>query len=111
MVSVMVYPCMFCVALPMDLFVCVLAACELFGETKLFAETIRNMFGCGCYYACCCSILMGSGALCLLVCFLLSKFTRSICLMHLVMCLRSNPILLYLAFVHFIVPNHLFSTI
>ena len=39
--SVMLYPCMFCVALSMDLFLfCVLRVCELFGET------IRNMFGC-----------------------------------------------------------------
>ena len=57
MVSVMVYPCMFCIALSMDLFVlCVacLPVCELFGET------ISNMFGCVCYFAveCCwrCSI-------------------------------------------------------
>ena len=42
MVSVMLYPCMFCVALSMDLFV--LRVCELFGET------IRNMFGCICYF-------------------------------------------------------------
>ena len=33
----MLYPCMFCVALLMDLFV---ACCELFGET------IRNMLVC-----------------------------------------------------------------
>ena len=47
MVSVMLYPCMLCVALLMDLFVlCVacLTVCELFGET------IRNMFGCSCYF-------------------------------------------------------------
>ena len=37
-VSVMLYPCMLCVALVMDLF------CELFGET------ICNMFGCGSYF-------------------------------------------------------------
>ena len=61
--SVMVYPCMFCVALLMDLFVlcvacltvfvnCVLHVCELFGETirNMFGETIRNMFGCVCYF-------------------------------------------------------------
>ena len=39
MVSVMLYPC---IALLMDLFV--LCVCELFGET------IRNMFGCDCYF-------------------------------------------------------------
>ena len=42
MVSVMLYPCMFCVGLLMDLFV--LRVCELFGKT------IRNMFGCVCYF-------------------------------------------------------------
>ena len=41
--SVMLYPCMFCVALSMDL-CSVLCVCELFGET------IRNMFGCVCYF-------------------------------------------------------------
>ena len=40
-VSVMLYPCNLCVVLLMDLFV--LCVCELFGET------IRNVFGCGCY--------------------------------------------------------------
>ena len=47
MVSVMLYPCMFCVSLSMYLFVlCVacLTVCEL------FCETIRNMFGCVCYF-------------------------------------------------------------
>ena len=42
MVSVMLYPCILCVALLMDLFF--LRVCELFGET------IRNMFGCSCYF-------------------------------------------------------------
>ena len=36
------YTCMVCVALSMDMFV--LCVCELFGET------IRNMFGCVCYF-------------------------------------------------------------
>ena len=40
--SVMLYPCMVCVALLMCLFV--LCVCELFGET------IRNVFGCSCYF-------------------------------------------------------------
>ena len=48
MVSVMLYPCVFCVDLSMDLFVlcvaCLTSVCELFGET------IRNMFGCVCYF-------------------------------------------------------------
>ena len=46
MVSVMLYPCIVCVALLLDLFVvsCVLRVCELFGDT------IRNMFGCSCYF-------------------------------------------------------------
>ena len=39
--NVMLYPCILCVALLMYLFV--LRVCEL------FCETIRNMFGCGCY--------------------------------------------------------------
>ena len=38
----MLYSCMCCVALSMDLFV--LCVCELFGET------ILNMFGCVCYF-------------------------------------------------------------
>ena len=45
--SVMLYPCMLCVALLMCLcFVCYVldSVCELFGET------IRNMFGCSCYF-------------------------------------------------------------
>ena len=42
MVSVMLYACILCVALLMDM--CVLRVCELFGET------IHNMFGCGCYF-------------------------------------------------------------
>ena len=43
--SVMFYPCMLCVALLMCpvCFVC-LRVCELFGET------IRNVFGCSCYF-------------------------------------------------------------
>ena len=44
--SVMLYPCMFCVSLSINLFVlCVacLTVCEL------FVETMRNMFGCVCY--------------------------------------------------------------
>ena len=41
MVSIMLYPCILCVSLFMYcVFDCV---CEL------FSETIRNMFGCGCY--------------------------------------------------------------
>ena len=41
MVSVMLYPCMFCVTLSMDLFV--LCVCELW-------QTIRNMCACVCYF-------------------------------------------------------------
>ena len=41
-VSVMLYPCMLCVALLMCMLV--LCVCELFGET------IRNVFGCSCYF-------------------------------------------------------------
>ena len=41
MVSMMLYPCILCVALLIDLFVCCVfdSVCELFGET------ISNMFG------------------------------------------------------------------
>ena len=42
MVSVMLYPCILCVGLLMNLFV--LCVSELFGET------ICNMFGCVCYF-------------------------------------------------------------
>ena len=45
--SVMLYPCMLCVALLMCL--CVFhSVCELFGET------IRNVFGCSCYFVVVC---------------------------------------------------------
>ena len=46
--SVMLCPCIFCVALLMFQFVlfvaCLDSVCELFGET------IRNVFGCGCCF-------------------------------------------------------------
>ena len=43
--NVMLYSCISCVALLMDLFVlCGLRVCEWFGET------IHDMFGCGCYF-------------------------------------------------------------
>ena len=43
--SVMLYPCILCVALLMVLFVlCVDSVCKLFGET------LRNVFQCGCYF-------------------------------------------------------------
>ena len=42
MVSAMLYICILCVSLLM--YLSVLCVCELFGET------IRNMFGCGCYF-------------------------------------------------------------
>ena len=45
MVSVMLYPCILCVALSVYLVCCVFdSVCELFGET------IRNMFGSGFYF-------------------------------------------------------------
>ena len=48
MVSVMLYPCILCLALLMGS-VCLL--CYGFHSTcELFGETIRNMFGCGCYF-------------------------------------------------------------
>ena len=50
MVSVMLYPCMFCVALSMDLFVLCFVCCVFDSVCELFDETIRNMFGCVCYF-------------------------------------------------------------
>ena len=46
--SVMLYPCMVCVALLMCLvcFVC----CMLDSVCELFGETICNVFGCSCYF-------------------------------------------------------------
>ena len=42
--SVMLYPCMLCVALLMCLFVLCVACLTVFGET------IRNVCGCSCYF-------------------------------------------------------------
>ena len=46
--SVMLYPCMLCVALLICLvcFVC----CVLDSVCELFGETIRNVCGCSCYF-------------------------------------------------------------
>ena len=46
--SVMLYPCMLCVALLMCrvCFVC----CVLDSVCELFGETIRNVCGCSCYF-------------------------------------------------------------
>ena len=46
----MVYPCMFCVALSMDLFVLSVCSVWLTVFVKMFSETIRNMFECVCYF-------------------------------------------------------------
>ena len=45
--SIMVYPCIVCVALLIDrvCYVC----CVFDSVCELFSETIRSMFGCGCY--------------------------------------------------------------
>ena len=43
--TVMLYPCILCVAL----LVC-LVCCVFDGVCELFGETIRNVFGCGCYF-------------------------------------------------------------
>ena len=57
MMSVMLYSCIFCVALSMDLFVFMLrCVCELFGET------IRNIFGCVCYFLVKCELCVVGGA-------------------------------------------------
>ena len=44
MVSVMLYPCVLCVALLMDLFVLCGACLTVY--VKMFGETICNLFGC-----------------------------------------------------------------
>ena len=48
MVSVMLYPCMLCVALLMDLFVLCVACLTVF--VNMITKTIRNMVRYGCYY-------------------------------------------------------------
>ena len=45
--SVMLYPYMLCVSLLMDLFLLCVSCFDSVYE--LFGETIRNVFGCGCY--------------------------------------------------------------
>ena len=46
--TVMLYPCMLCVALLMYLFVLCVACLTVF--VNCFGETIRNVFGCSCYF-------------------------------------------------------------
>ena len=46
--SVMLYPCMLCVALLMCLFVLCVACLTVF--VNCFGETIRNVCGCSCYF-------------------------------------------------------------
>ena len=48
MVSVMLYPCILCVVLLMDLFF--LVCCVFDSVYEMFDDTISNMFGCGCYF-------------------------------------------------------------
>ena len=56
--SVMLYPCMLCVALLMCLFVLCVACLivfvnclvKQFAVCELFGETIRNVCGCSCYF-------------------------------------------------------------
>ena len=49
--SVMLYPCMLCVALLMCLFVlCVACFTVPDSVCELFDETIRNVCGCSCYF-------------------------------------------------------------
>ena len=46
--SVMLYPCILCVSLLLDMFVFV---CYMFESVcEFFGETIRNVFVCGCYF-------------------------------------------------------------
>ena len=44
--SVMLYPCILCVALLMNLLVC----CVFDNVCEFFGETICNVFGCGRYF-------------------------------------------------------------
>ena len=46
----MFYPCMLCVALLMCLFVLCVACLTVDSVCELFGETIRNVFGCSCYF-------------------------------------------------------------
>ena len=63
MVNILLYPCIFCVALLMDLFVlCV--ACLSDSVCELFGETIRNIFGCGCYFVVECYGSVDCGCMC-----------------------------------------------
>ena len=51
--SVILYPCMLCVALLRCLFVLCVACLTVFVNclvNELFGETIRNVFGCSCYF-------------------------------------------------------------
>ena len=49
-VSVMLYPCIFCVALLMDLLFWVLRVRQCVCVCELFGETICNVFGCSCFF-------------------------------------------------------------
>ena len=49
MVSVMLYPCILCVALLMYLFFLCVVCCVFDSVCELFGETIHNVFGRGCY--------------------------------------------------------------
>ena len=52
--SVMLYPCMLCVALLMCMFVLCVACLTVFDSVcELLGETIRNVFGCSCYFVEC----------------------------------------------------------
>ena len=43
----LLYPCILCVTL---LWICLSWCCVFDNMCELFGETIRNMFGCGCYF-------------------------------------------------------------
>ena len=55
---------MSCIALLMDLFVLCVACCVFDGVCKLFGETIRNMFGCLCYFVVECYGVVEFGSRC-----------------------------------------------
>ena len=48
MVSVMLYPCMFCIALSMDLFASCFACLTVF--VNYLVKQFVICFGCGCYF-------------------------------------------------------------
>ena len=72
----MLYPCMFCVALSMEMFVLCVAC--LNGVCEMFGETIRNMFGWVCYF-----VVKGDGVV---VCVVGGALLDRPCMVFHIMC-------------------------